>query len=84
VNVAEDIVATIAELAAAESMEELIITMIWQVIDNVRGEAIMRGQSGVEIQVVENHARPCDVRQGNIVDWSFVRRVKITSIRVKS
>ncbi|MEA5391799.1 hypothetical protein VB738_11085 [Cyanobium gracile UHCC 0139] len=73
-----------AELAAAESMEELLVTMIWQVIDKVRGEAIMRGPSGVEIQVVENHARPCDVRQGNIVDWSFVRRVKITSIQVKS
>ena len=78
----DDIIASIAELGAAESMEVLNIAMLCEVIDNERGEAIMRGQSGVEIKIVENHARRNDVRHEGFVDWSFVRRVMVASIRV--
>jgi hypothetical protein len=81
--VAADVVATLAELEAAESMEDLIKIMIWQVVDKEHGQAMMRGQSGVVIRIVENHVRPNAVRRGDAVDWSFVRRVKITSIEVK-
>ena len=78
----DDIITSIAELEAAESMEALITAMLCEVIDKERGEAIMRGQSDVEIQIVENHARPSDVRYEGFVDWSFVRRVMVASFRV--